>query len=471
MNFASGLLFLTTFACLPLSAQESVYHQPLEDSRVMLQGFYWESYRHGNGHLDSRFASYGTKRWYEIVASVAGELKSAKIDVVWLPPPSFAGKLSAGYNPKELFRLDNSYGDMAQHVAMLQALQANGIEPLADLVLNHRSGSSSWADFKNPDWGPQTVVREDVVFSHERSPWKDTPLDQRGAPEDTVVEYAPKREGGRAFHYPSFRNIDHNNAQVRQDVVKFLLGLRKMGYRGWRWDMCHGFHARHVAFYNAESRPTLSIGEYDWGALGEQRGWAWHTAGGKKYATGTDQLSHASMVFDFQTKFALQNNKSSPGKWANVGLLGDRTSSLPWKAKAVTFLENHDTGFRTGEDGKAEHHHESDSFAQGKEVSQGYAYILTHPGLPCVYWKHYFDWGAPLRKMLRELIALRKQAGVHAASELQVIPGLGDATYAAVVTGRRSKIIVEIGEPAVPASALEAAKLAAAGEGWRVWLR
>ena len=23
----------------------------------------------------------------------------------------------------------------------------------------------------------------------------------------------------------------------------------------------------------------------------------------------------------------------------------------------------------------------------------GYAYILTHPGIPCLFWEHHFDWG------------------------------------------------------------------------------
>ena len=52
--------------------------------------------------------------------------------------------------------------------------------------------------------------------------------------------------------------------------------------------------------------------------------------------------------------------------------------------------------------------------------NSAYAYILTHPGVPCVYWKHYFDWGDDLRNKIRALINARKVAGVHSGSELHL---------------------------------------------------
>ena len=83
-----------------------------EDDRVMLQGFYWESYRHG--HPD-KFPSYGSRHWYRIVGEQAPLIRQGRFDLIWLPPPSFAGAHSAGYNPKQYFNLGNSYGDLAEH--------------------------------------------------------------------------------------------------------------------------------------------------------------------------------------------------------------------------------------------------------------------------------------------------------------------------------------------------------------------
>jgi hypothetical protein len=63
----------------------------------MLQGFYWESYRHGLQ------PGYGHRRWYDIVRDQVGAIADGGFDLVWLPPPSWAGESSAGYNPKQYF--------------------------------------------------------------------------------------------------------------------------------------------------------------------------------------------------------------------------------------------------------------------------------------------------------------------------------------------------------------------------------
>jgi hypothetical protein len=134
-----------------------------DDDRVMLQGFYWESHRHGDP--DPRFAQFGTKRWYQIVKEQAGAIRDGRFDLIWLPPPSYAGGRSAGYNPKQYWRLDNSYGDFNLHRAMLEELLAKGAEPIADIVINHRDGNTDWADFKNPDWGVNTICRRNACVT------------------------------------------------------------------------------------------------------------------------------------------------------------------------------------------------------------------------------------------------------------------------------------------------------------------
>jgi hypothetical protein len=129
----------------------------------MPQGFYWESYRYG--HLPG----FGDKRWYQIVRDNAATIRDGRFDLIWLPPPLFAGGLSAGYNPKEYFRLDNSYGSLDEHRAMLVELLSHGVEPVADIVINHRDGMSGWADFKNPDWGVWAICETDEAFRNQDS--------------------------------------------------------------------------------------------------------------------------------------------------------------------------------------------------------------------------------------------------------------------------------------------------------------
>src|SRR5689334_8516911 len=217
------------------------------DDRVMLQGFYWESYRHG---YPAKFPSYGDKHWYAIVQTVASQIRDGRFTLIWMPPPSYAGDFSAGYNPKEYFRLDNSYGTFDEHRAALQALLQNGVEPVADIVINHRDGSSGWADFKNPDWGVWAICKTDEAFSNAASGITNTPDNQKGNCEEQA-DYRP--EG--TYQYPDFRDIAHPDSRVRQDIERYLLQLKSLGYRGWRYDMVHGYHARWIALYNRLSQP------------------------------------------------------------------------------------------------------------------------------------------------------------------------------------------------------------------------
>lgn len=443
-----------------------------EDDRVMLQGFYWESYRHGH---PQQFPSYINQHWYAIVQSVAPAIREGRFDLVWMPPPSFAGELSAGYNPKEYFRLDNSYGTFAEHRSALETLLQNGVEPIADIVINHRDGETGWADFKNPQWGAWAICRTDEAFTDVRSGITNTPADQRGDCEESA-DYRP--EG--TYQYPDFRDIAHPDSRVRKDIERYLLQLKSLGYRGWRYDMVHGYHAKWIALYNRLTVPTFSVGEYDWDKHAQQRGWIWETAT-KPAPNGADRLKTSSNVFDFTTQFSLKSINS--GNYAalygfgnGIGMVGDTTDGLPWKNRSVTFVENHDTGYRTNDDGTPQKDHLSDSFANNWQVEQAYAQILTHPAVPCVYWKHYFDWGSDLQNKIKALINARKVAGVNAGSKVDLQENAKySGVYAARITGRNGELFVRIGgsdqqwQPS--ASGYSDYREYAQGAGWKVWVK
>jgi alpha-amylase len=210
MAKAVRLLALVLLIALSATADRARAQAGFEDDRVMLQGFYWESYRHGH---PVKPGSIGSKSWYRIVEEQAPAIREGRFDLIWLPPPSFAGDYSAGYNPKEYFNLANSYGDFDAHRAMLAALLGNGVEPIADIVINHRDSSACarpqgcWANFKNPDWGTWAITRDDEAFTNSASEVFGTPLDKRGAPEEHPTPYA--QHGGTTYQYDSFRDIDH----------------------------------------------------------------------------------------------------------------------------------------------------------------------------------------------------------------------------------------------------------------------
>jgi alpha-amylase len=53
-----------------------------------------------------------------------------------------------------------------------------------------------------------------------------------------------------------------------------------------------------------------------------------------------------------------------------------------WPSRAITFIDNHDTGSTLNHWPFPNNH-----------LQEGYAYILTHPGTPCVFYDHLYAEG------------------------------------------------------------------------------
>lgn len=104
---------------------------------TMFQFFHW--YTPGEGKL-----------WKE-VAEKAAHLASLGITSVWLPPAYKAngGGYSVGYDVYDLYDLGEfdqkgtiptKYGTKEEYLHAIQELKKNGIQVLADIVLNHKAG-------------------------------------------------------------------------------------------------------------------------------------------------------------------------------------------------------------------------------------------------------------------------------------------------------------------------------------------
>ena len=113
---------------------------------IMLQGFHWES-------------SSVSEGWYKIIHDNSQRIKDSGFTIIWLPPPSKSAS-PQGYEPNQLNNLTSAYGDENQLKAAINALNPE-VKALADIVINHRSGTSNWADFTNPNWPTHTIVYDD----------------------------------------------------------------------------------------------------------------------------------------------------------------------------------------------------------------------------------------------------------------------------------------------------------------------
>lgn len=53
-----------------------------------------------------------------------------------------------------------------------------------------------------------------------------------------------------------------------------------------------------------------------------------------------------------------------------------------WPSRAITFIDNHDTGSTLNH-----------WPFPGHRLQEGYAYIITHPGTPCIFYDHLYQQG------------------------------------------------------------------------------
>jgi alpha-amylase len=355
-------------------------------SEVLLQGFHWESHQ-GSNHDGKR------KSWYAIVSDNSHVIKSAAFDAVWFPPPS--DSLSPqGYMPRQWYHFQTAYGNEVELKKAIADLKP--IKTIADIVINHRVGMrTAGADFENPSFADNSRA---VVCNDESGCG-------RGSPDSGCT-------------FAAARDLDHTNPDVQQKVTQYLKRLQTdFGFAGWRYDMVLGFAPRFVAQYNRETRPHISIGEH-WSGRETIAQWIDESKSGPQ--------AGRSMAFDFATRANLYSAivedrfgslKTIDGKPA--GLIGKRPEH------AVTFIDNHDTEWRRHGENGARHF-------ENHQVPQAYAYILTHPGIPCVFWSHFFELGTDIQSKIKALMVLRRIKKIDSGSIVHIIEAR-QGLYAALI--------------------------------------
>ena len=246
---------------------------------------------------------------------------------------------------------------------------------------------------------------------------------------------------------------------MRKDISAWLQHLRKIGYDGWRFDFVKGYKGEFTRMYVDASVPQLAVGEF-WDSCSYTDGVLNYNQDAHRQRTvdWCDATGGTSAAFDFTTKGILQEAVARKEHWRLIDSQG-RMPGLAgiWPSRAVTFLENHDTGSTLG--------HWPFPY---QYLSEGYAYILTHPGTPCVFYDHYMDGN--LKDTIKRLIVCRKENGLHARSEVKILSANADV-YAACVD---EKVYLKLG-PGDHSPSWEGGylgrcwELVCSGEGFAVW--
>lgn len=399
-------------------AHAANYAWPANYEGVMLQGFYWDSYK------DSKWTN---------LESQADEL-SQYFKLIWIPNSGkAASNPGMGYDPVYWFTNHNSsFGTEAQLRSMIKTFKEKGTGIIADVVINHRSGATNWTDFPAEKWNGQTwKIGTDGICSTDEV-------------KDAAGQAKPTGAPDTGEDFNGSRDLDHTNANVQNNCkayCKFL--LEDLGYAGFRYDMVKGYSGQYNKIYNEYSKPTFSVGEYWDGSYDAVA--AWINATGKQ-----------SAAFDFPCKYAI-NEAFASNDMTKLVWRANGTNPQPagmihfgYAQYSVTFVDNHDT-YRDG------------SKFTGNVLAAN-AFIICSPGTPCVFLPH---WQAN-KAAIKALIDARNGVGVHNLSHVKVLKSTTDC-YMAEVTGTKGKLVVKVGSSMDSPAGYTNSDIKATGNGYCVW--
>ncbi len=382
-------------------------------SGVMLQGFYWDSY------TDTRWTN---------LESQADELAEF-FKLVWVPQSGYcSGYNSMGYDPLYWFtNYTSSFGTKAQLQSMINTFKGKGIGTIADVVINHRKNVSNWVDFPAETYKGVTYQLKSTDICRD---------DDGGAALNWANShgYSLSANNDTGEDWGGMRDLDHTSANVQNNVKAYIkMLLDDLGYVGFRYDMTKGYAAQYTGMYNAYAAPIYSVGEY----------WDGNQTALKAWVDGTKVNGVVqSAAFDFPFRYAVRDAVNN-NKWTNLSGSGKGMNlESNYRRYSVTFVENHDTQYRSASEPQ-------DPLNQYVEAAN--AYLLSMPGTPCVFLKHWMDYKASIKQM----IYARQLAGIINTSATSQLASSSSSNYhVQTTTGTRGTLLAAMGNTAysIPSS-------------------
>lgn len=380
-HYLSILLTLLCLSCSDDDAQDPVPTDPVDPPTdliinpisldtyssgqgVMMQSFYWDVEPRGE--------------WWTILTDQVTDWSESGIDRIWLPVATKgqSGGYSMGYDPSDYFDFGqyNQHGTVITRFGSREELEtliakahALDMEVVADIVINHNSGGG---EEYNPYREKNTYTLFDQTHGNASG------LFNRNY-ENFYPNSTSNYDDGSLFYEET--NLDHNQEYVQNWLWKSENSVAKyyknvMGFDGWRFDYVLGYEAWVVKAWLTE------VGGFSVSELWD--------GNPKVLAQYVDETR--SGVFDFSTFYKLEE---AFDRFKDLTYLNKEMLWQTHPEKAVTFTANHDTEKDANQD---------NNIAPENKL-KAYAYILTHPGYPTIFYSDYEnpDFKTPLKQLIK----------------------------------------------------------------------
>ncbi|MEG0961591.1 MAG: alpha-amylase [Lachnospiraceae bacterium] len=382
------------------------------DNGIMMQYFEW-------------YLPEDKSLWRQ-AAKEAKNLAQAGITAIWLPPAykGQAGSKDVGYGVYDVYDLGEfdqkgsiatKYGTKEEYLEAIQALQKEGINVYADIVLNHKMGADAMeiveAVENNPCNRNQVISGKESIeawtkftFSGRNNQYSDFKWNHR---DFDGVDWDQKKQKSAIYNFTGTQweqDVDGENgnydylmgADLNFSNPEVVEELNRWGQWYLNMTQVDGFRidaVKHIQFdffsqwlqklRENNKKELFTVGEY----------WSPKVSLLEKYL---EKSKWSMSLFDVPLHFKFFQVCQSGGTFNMQTLLED-TLVQKHPEKAVTFVENHDT-----QAGQALQTVIADWF---KPLA--YAVILLRPqGYPCVFYGDYYgipSHGEPAFKEILDL--------------------------------------------------------------------
>ncbi len=387
---------------------------------VLMQAFFNESYS-DNAPGVSATKDYklglGNTRWTTLYAQADSIGKY--FDLIWLPPSAYGD--GAGYHPKNYGDQNSNWGTATELKNLINKFHDTNTKVIADVVINHCQSSTGWIGFPQFDFGTYGKFQPKGSWICQNDEVNTDPSS------DAQGKATGPYDDGE--NWSGARDWAHDNVEVQAMFKAYLQWMREeMGYDGWRYDKGDGFNNWHHDNYNKASNPYIAFMEC--------------YSGTDEIKWRIEQANFNLMALDFGTKWDVFNAFAgwNYGSYRGGGLLGQN-----WGRYAVEFIESHDWFLRDDNENEFGGRGNSLTEAMKCRLLQANAFLLSMPGIPCVFYPHWKKYDG----FLKPMIQARKLAGVHSESEVKdEYVDEGGTGYQATIVGKYGYLILCLGTKA-----------------------